>query len=98
MMVKIVPVTDEEKDSLTKGRSQGRVSWAIIQQFEESKLDIARLDSDRNPESLSMVLRYYIKNHSLPYRISVRKGKVFIMKVKQKEIKELTTKEADKHD
>lgn len=79
-MVKIVPVSDEEKEML-KTRRLGRISWSIIKQFEESGYDIARVEvTDRSPESLAYTLRSYIRSHNLPYRIMVRHGALYIQR------------------
>ena len=97
-MTKITPVTDEERELLnTKRGRSGRVAWAILKQFEESGLSEGRLETNRPARSIIPTLRHYIKAHKLNYEVRQRRGKVFIMKVEPKEIKELTPEEIDLH-
>jgi len=98
-VARIEPVTDEEREMLkSSGGRRGRIAWAIIKQFEESGLDMARIESDRPVTSLIPNLRSYIKTHKLNLKVSTRRGEAFIIKVEPKEVKELTPEEVDKHD
>jgi len=83
-MVKLVPVSEEEKE-LIQRRRLGRLSWTIIKQFEESELDIARIETERNPGALAYTLRTYIKQHRLPYKIMVRRGNLYIAKEEEEQ-------------
>lgn len=84
-MVRIVPLSENEKEMLKQRGQQARVSGEIIKDFENSGLDVAKVDyPEKDPTMLAATLRYFIKAHNLPYRISVRRGNLYIMKAKEK--------------
>jgi len=89
-MVKIREVSDAEREMLKQRGQQARVSGEIIKDFEASGLDTARIEyPEKDPMSLSATLRYYIQRHNLPYRTSVRRGNLYIVKVEKKDAPEL---------
>ena len=97
-MVKLVEATQEEKKSITE-RSHGRITDYIFKQFEESGLDVAKveLEPNRNPMTLIQLLRIRVKEKQLPYRISTRHGTIFISRAKPQAAVKLTEQEVDSH-
>ena len=97
-MAKIQPLTNEDRQLLQTGRGRkSRIAWGIIKQFEESGLDAARIESERPPSSLVVLLRSYIKKNRLNLEVRQRRGKVFVLKVPPKQVKDLTIDEVRKH-
>lgn len=80
-MARIVPVTNEERDALTKKKSFGQVAWPIIKQFLESDLDMARIETERNPDTLVATLRMNVKKYNHPCKVSCRRGEIFLVRV-----------------
>jgi len=97
-LVKIEPVTDDEREMLQTSRGRrGRIAWAIVKEFEDSGLDVARIETERPTSSVVPLLRAYIKKHKLNLKISTRQSVIYIMKVEPIEAEELTPEVVDKH-
>lgn len=89
MLVKIIPLTDEEKSLLQKGArgSQGSIARGIVQEFLESDLEMAKVnieDAGVTFQSLLLRLRHFVKNYEVPVRVSRRRDNIYLIKLEDK--------------
>ena len=91
------PVTDEERAALKRRRRSSRVSAPILREFLTSDLDLARVKTERDPKSLAMTLRQYIRAHNLPVIVHVTNNAVYLERKKAQEAVELTEDVVDAH-
>lgn len=97
-MVEIKPVSSDEREMLRTSRGRkGRIAWTIIKEFEDSGLDVARIEVERPTSSTVPLLRSYIKQNRLNLKVSTRQGVIYLMKIEPVEAKELTPEDVDRH-
>ena len=89
MLVKIMPLTDEEKSLLQKGTrgGQGGIARGIVQEFLESDLEMAKVnvaDTGVTFQSLLLRLRHFVKNYEIPVRVSKRRDNIYLIKLEDK--------------
>ena len=88
MLVKIIPLTDEEKSLLQKGaRGTGGIAREIVQEFLESGLEMAKVnlaDTNVTFQSLLLRLRHFVKNYEIPVRVSRRRDNIYLIKLEDK--------------
>lgn len=96
-MVLIEEITEEEKAMLESRGSTSRFAMSVIEEFKTSGLKAAKIVTEKNPQQVGLTLRKYIKDNELPYKVSTRRGDIFIMIKEEAPEKELTEAEVDAH-
>jgi len=91
------PVSEEERQTLIRRRRSSRVSAPILKEFMASNLDFARIKTERNPKSLAITLRQYIRAHHLPVIVHVINNVIYLERKKEREAVELTEEIVDAH-
>ena len=91
------PVSEDELQKLRNRRRSSRVSEPIVREFLESGLNFAKVNTPRNPKSLAMTLRQYIRAHNLPIYVHVVDNTLYLERKHAEEAVDLTEEVVDEH-
>ena len=83
-VVKILPITEDEKKLLSKKRGKrSEVARPIIDAFLQSELDMGKIDlttTDIPARSMILRLRHFVKRYEVPVRVTKRGDEIFLIR------------------
>jgi len=85
MSSRFVPITEKELAGLGLRSAHG-TSEALLSEFLEAGLEVAKLDRTGLPSSLPSLqasLRSLIQSRGFPVKVMVRKGEIYLVKTEQ---------------